>query len=143
MKKLFVLSVALMLALSCAACGESAEKESGGKVFPVSFTAYGKSFSITGYELGTDEEGNTVVTLPGINVFIITDPTDIMSIQFALLCTFESGGKTYELHKTATKDKGTEFVFKTSAVPEKITFTNGETEKTVVSFNVADAPPEK
>ena len=143
MKKLFVLSVALMLALSFAAYGESAEKVKDGKVFPASFSAYGKSFSITGYQLATDEEGNTVVTLPGVNVFVIGNPSDIMSMKIALLCEFESGGKTYKVHSLATKDIGTEFTFETSAVPEKITFTNDETGKAVVSFNVADVPPEK
>lgn len=143
MKKLFVLSVALMLALSFAACSESAEKENGGKVFPASFSAYGESFSITGYRLGTDEEGNTVITSPGINVLMITDLSDISSMKIVLLCSFESGGKTYKVYKTASKGDTTEFTFETSVVPEKITFTNGETGETVVSFNVADVPQAK
>ena len=141
MKKTGVLFAAVLLLCFVSGCGEDVNNEVVSSVFPVSYTAYTNPYSITGYQIGTDDNGNTTVILYGIGYCKVT--VNLFGgggANIPAWCGFESGGETYACLGASAGSDTIEYSFTTSAVPEKITFTHGQTDEILVSFSVADEP---
>jgi tetratricopeptide (TPR) repeat protein len=108
----------------------------GPNVFPIEYEAYGNDYSITGYTIGKDDSNNTVVTLWGNGYGIFNMNAE--GIRIAATCKFDSKERTYDSASASLNNESLKFTFDTSATPEIITVTNGETHKVIVSFSVAD-----
>ena len=149
------LSIVLALAfLFCAGdvCASEAETSkkaaSTSKVgaFPITFEVRGSTYTITGYSLGKNDEGNTIVTIhgDGLATFTMSGVDFSKPLQFkpAAKCEFESAGKTYAWTSSTIGDSWI-YEFDTSITPEKIILKNDETGESILSFNVKNEPPQK
>ncbi|MCL2152441.1 MAG: hypothetical protein FWH57_05700 [Oscillospiraceae bacterium] len=107
-------------------------------VFPIQYEAYGHTYSLTGYTIGANEDGNTTVEFSG-------NGYDVMSFrngQWAVPAYGEciAGGKTHSAEYYSIGGAGITFIFSGYIVPETITVKNGDTGELIVSFDVEDTP---
>jgi len=99
----------------------------------VSYTAYENSYTVIGYKIGTDNSGNTTITLYGSGYSIL--PFRNGSISAPAWCEFNSGGDSYKATAASTSSTSISYEFDTSAVPNKIIVTNGDTDQIIVSID--------
>ena len=112
---------------------------SESSIFPIQYAAYGNSYSLTSYNIGTNDDGNTTVQFLGSGYQIISFRNGQWAIPAVGECT--SGGRTYSAGYYSVDGIGITFIFGSYFEPETITVTNGDTGEVIVSFNVEDHPP--
>lgn len=129
------LSLALALLLVLAAV--TATAASAPSVFPIEYTAFDNSYSITGYSLDTEEDsGNTSVVLWGRGYNVLP----LRNGQFCVpvWCNAVAGGKTYKCVSASVSGDQVEIFFDDVFTPEEIIILNGDTWEEMATFKVAD-----
>ena len=111
-----------------------AAAQSVQNVFPISYKAYGNSYSFYGYKIETDDNGNTKITMSGSGFAIMSFRNGRWA--FPAGCVAESGGNQFSPTAIGTAAGELSFIFDTYFSPEKITLTNGDTGEVLVSFNI-------
>jgi len=102
-------------------------------VFPISFTAFNNNYSITGYEVGIADNGTTTLTLLGYGYSIL--PFRNGRISIPVWASFYSSGVEHESTGCSTSSDSVTYSFSVTSQPERIVFTNGETNEIIVSFD--------
>jgi len=103
---------------------------------PVSYTAYGNGYSITGYDIGTNTDGSTTVILygNGYNVLPIRDN----KIRVPVWASIISGGVEYSSLSCSIDGDQITYEFDFYGTPDMIVAVNGETDDIIVSIDVSD-----
>ena len=128
LKDVSVKKVALNLVMTTmmSATGISFFACSQGHEAGITIQVYGKTYTITKYEIKRDEENKTVVKATGKGLgTIVVENGKMMS--FPVKCAFISGGQLYMPNKTSGKTspfsaETIEFHFNTSDKPETLVF---------------------
>jgi len=107
-------------------------------VFPISFTAFGNNYSITGYEIGVADNGTTTLTLLGNGYSIL--PMRNGQIRIPVWASFYSSGVENDSTGCSTSSNSVVYSFSVSSQPETIVFKNGETNEIIVSFDTGSGP---
>jgi hypothetical protein len=134
MKKSVFILAALLIGLTTA-CSKSSSAQANSAL-QFSFEIYGNSYTITGYYIEKDEDGNTQLSIIGSGY-------DKMAIRnggllFPMWGSFEANGKEIEPKSGTMKSESLTFNFNSMETPEKIIIRHGETDEIIFSFNVAD-----
>ena len=123
-------------------------------VFPITFKAYNKSHSITGYRIQRNAENDkTAAQILGSNGITVLlsgiydyDANAKDRPPRPIECEYSSNGKTYTFNARGyhvAKDGAVDLMIFHSAstiYPEKITIINNDTKEIIASFDVKDAP---
>lgn len=102
--------------------------------FPVRYTAFNNTFTFTGYSIGTNDDGNTTITMYGSGYETISFRDRRWAIP--AVCAAESGGITYYPVLVSNDVASLIFIFDAYFQPEVITLTNGETGELLISITV-------
>ena len=105
-------------------------------VFPISYQAYDRTYTYTGYKIGTNEEGKTTVTLYGSDNELSAPINEWNGIPFIVI---EVGGELYGWNEIGNGEAML-YTFETSESPERIIITQGNTGDLLAAFNVTDEP---
>jgi len=103
---------------------------------PVSYSAYGNGYSITGYDIGTNTDGSTTVILygNGYNVLPIRDNR----IRIPVWASIISDGVEYSSLSCSIDGDQITYEFDFYGTPDMILAVNGETDDIIVSIDVND-----
>jgi len=103
---------------------------------PVSFTAYGNNYSITGYETGTHTDGSATVILygTGYDVLAIRDG----QIRVPVWARLISDGVEYSSTACTLDGDQITYEFDFKGTPDVILAVNGETDDVIVTIDVND-----
>jgi hypothetical protein len=123
----------IALLLTVAVFGETTAEASLPGPFPITFTAYGNTYSITSADIGADDNGDTTVVVSGSGFEIITMRND--KLLPPLIGSFVSAGKTYDVKNLGIGTIYTLY-FETATKPESITLINGDTEEEIATIKV-------
>ncbi len=110
-----------------------------------SFTAYGNSYSITGYAFSHGDNGKTIITMTGTDYSIM--PFRDGSLHVPVWAEFTAGGETFRAVAATTSATSVIYEFEATATPETIIFINSETEEVIstvyigVDAGTATEPP--
>jgi len=101
---------------------------------PISYRAYGNGYSITGYEIGTDDDGTTTVTLFGTGY----DTLPIRDGQARIPVWVDLVSEGTEFSSTSCKIKSDQVMYSFSfeGVPDTIIAINGETDEIIITIEV-------
>ena len=114
---------------------EPASPEPEPDIFPVHFVAYNNDYSVTGYEIGADDNGTTTITLFGAGYSIL--PIRNGSIRVPVWTQFYSSGTLHSSTGCSTSPDQMTYYFSVSAPPELIEVTNGDTGEIFITIEVS------
>ena len=103
---------------------------------PVSFTAYGNGYSITGYEIGTHTDGSASVILYGTGFNIL--PLRDGEFRVPVWAYLTSGGVEHSSTGCSIEGDQITYNFEFRGTPDTILAVNGETDDVIVTIDVSD-----
>jgi len=103
---------------------------------PVSFTAYGNSYSITGYETGTHTDGSATVILYGTGYDVL--PIRDGQLRVPVWARLISDGVEYSSTACTLDGDQITYEFDFKGTPDVILAVNGETDDVIVTIDVSD-----
>ena len=108
---------------------------------PFSFTAFGNSYSITGYKIDKDENGKITLTLFGQGYDIV--PFRNGKISMPAWGSIEINGKEIDPLSCQASKESLKYNFNSTSQPDKIIVRHGDTDDVILSFNIKDIPQTK
>ena len=105
-------------------------------VFPIIYEAYEKTYTYTGYKIGTNDEGKTTVTLYGSGNQLEGPINEWNGVPFVEIL---ANGETYSWDNIGNGEAML-YTFDTTETPEKIILTQGNTGDMLAEFIVANEP---
>jgi len=110
----------------------------GPPSFPFDIVSFTYTYTITGYETAKATNGTTLIIIDGTGF----DQLPIVNgtHRSPLWCSFTSGNTEHDSTRCTTSDTTLTFSFDSSAAPDWITMTSGDTDELITSFYVAATP---
>ena len=102
----------------------------------VAFTAYGNGYSITGYEIGTHDDGSVSVILYGTGFNIL--PLRNGEFCVPVWAYLTAGGVEHSSTGCSVASDKITYEFEFRGTPDEILAVNGETEDVIVTIDVSD-----